>query len=341
MTRAVSVAALLVSLGCNNWPAEPSELSVAVTNAAAIRGGRPAPLRVAYSESPGWNALEIAVERGWFRNVGLRVELTALDYVSAVDGFSARRFDAVTVTNEDALVMGAAGTASKMVLLSDYSNGSEKIIARPGIEAFKDLKGKRVGLELTMVEHLLFLRACEKNGIRSSDIALVNFPTAETPQALTAGDVAGVAASYPVSAQALRLVPGAKAVFTSADVPGLVYDALAVSPASLAERRADWIKFVKVWYWIADYIRSPNTHDAAVGAMATKVGLSSEEYAASMAETYFLSLAEAKTRYAKAPGLDSLYGSTSVADDFNVSHKVYADPQPVDDYIDPGLIESL
>jgi NitT/TauT family transport system substrate-binding protein len=333
--------AALAALGCNNWAAEPNEVSANPRYAVAIRDSRQPPLRVAYSDWPGWAGLEIAVERGWFKSVGLKVELTRSDYVSSLDAFSSRRFDAVTVTNVDALVMGAAGAGSKMVLLSDYSNGNDQIIAGPGIETFKDLKGKRVGLELTMVDHLLFLKACEKNRINSSDIALVNFPTGETPQALTAGDVAGVAAWYPVSAQALHFVPGAKAVFTSADVPGLIYDGLAVSPASLAERRDDWLKFARVWYWIADYIRDPKTRGIAVAFMATKVGVSPEEYALSMAGTYFLSLAEAKKRYAKGPDLDSLYGSTSVADEFNVSHKVYREPQPIDDYIDRGLIESL
>ena len=60
-----------------------------------------------------------------------------------------------------------------------------------------------------------------------------------------------------------------------------------------------------------------------------------------MPGTYFLSLDEAKKRFAKGPGLDSLYGSTKTADEFNVANKVYATAQPVDDYIAPELINSL
>jgi len=331
----------VMPLGCEDWAAEPSALAGPATGVAANMASRQPPLRIAYSDWPGWTALEIAVERGWFRKAGLKVELSRADYLSSLDAFSSKRSDAVTVTNGDALVMGAAGAKSKMILLTDYSNGNDKIVALPGIESFKDLKGKRVGLEFTMAEHLLFLKACETNGMSSSDIALVNFPTSETPQALTEGEVAAIGAWYPVSAQALRLVPGAKTVFTSADVPGLIYGALSVSPTSLNERREDWVKFAKVWYWIADFIRNPKTHAVAIGIMAAKVGISPEEYGLSMAGTYFLSLPEAKARYAKSPGLDSLYGSTSIADDFNVSHKVYKDPQSVDDYIDPNVVESL
>jgi NitT/TauT family transport system substrate-binding protein len=60
-----------------------------------------------------------------------------------------------------------------------------------------------------------------------------------------------------------------------------------------------------------------------------------------MPGTYLLSLDESKKRYEKGTGLDSLYGSTQVANDFNVSNKVYKEPQPIDDYIDPSILSSL
>jgi NitT/TauT family transport system substrate-binding protein len=299
------------------------------------------PLRIAYGDWTGWSALEIAVERGWFKKAGIAVEFLPSDYLSSLDAFSSGKVDAVMMTNGDALVAGAAGARSKMILLTDYSNGNDKVVARPGIGTFKDLKGKRVGLEFTLVDHLLFLKACERNGMTPKDVELVNVPTNETPQALAAGDVVAIAASYPVSAQALRFAAGAKPIFTSADVPGLIYGGAAVDPTSLARRHDDWVKFARVWYWIVDFIRDPKTRDQALAIMAAKVGASPDQYAATMAGTYFLSLQEAKARYVRGGGLDSLYGSTSVADEFNVAHKVYREPQRVDEYIDPGIVASL
>jgi NitT/TauT family transport system substrate-binding protein len=144
-----------------------------------------------------------------------------------------------------------------------------------------------------------------------------------------------------VSGQALRAVPGAKAIFSSADVPGLIYDTVAVNPSSLAQRHDDWVKFVKVWYKISDYVRDPKTQADAVAIMAAKVGVKPEEYAAAMPGTYLLSVEEAKKRYAKGPGLDSVYGSTQVANDFNVANKVYKEAQSVDDYLDPSIVTSM
>jgi NitT/TauT family transport system substrate-binding protein len=322
-------------------PAKPAAAAPAPAPAAPPPAPAAAPLRVAYSDWPGWTAFEIGIQKGWFKEAGVDVEFSWFDYLPSMEAFTAGKVDAVMVTNGDALVTGANGAKSKMILVTDYSNGNDKVIAKPGIKSLKQLKGKKVGLELTLVEHLLLLQGLQKAGMKASDVTLVNFRTNETPQALSSGQVDAVAAWYPTSSQALTAVAGAKPLFTSADVPGLIYDAVAVNPQSLAKRKDDWAKFVKVWYRISDFVRDPATQPEAVKIMAAKVGVKAEEYAAAMPGTFFLSLADAKKKFDKADGLGSLYGSSKVADDFNVANKVYAAAQPIDEYIDASIIKSL
>ncbi|HEX4449206.1 MAG TPA: ABC transporter substrate-binding protein, partial [Polyangiaceae bacterium] len=237
---------------------------MASASAAAPPAPAKTPLRVAYSDWPGWTAFEVGIQKGWFKDAGIDVEFSWADYGATLDNFSAGKADAVMVTNGDALVTGAAGAKSKMILLTDYSNGNDKVVGRPGIKAFKDLKGKKIGLELTLVEQLLFLKGCEKNGISPKDVTFIGTKTNDTPQVLGSKQVDAIAAWYPVASQALATVPGSVALFTSADVPGLIYDSVAVNPASLAQRHDDWVKFVKVWYKISDYVRDPKTQADAV-----------------------------------------------------------------------------
>lgn len=340
------VVAFATNLACkkDNKDAPPPAPVAAPAPAAPAPAPPPppaAPLRIAYSDWPGWTAFEVGIQKGWFKEAGVDVVFSWFDYLPSMDAFSAGKVDAVAVTNGDALVTGANGGKSKMILVNDYSNGNDQIIARPGIKSFKELKGKKVGLELTLVEHLLFTKALEKFAMKPTDITLVNFPTNETPQALASGQVAAIAAWYPVSAQARKAVAGSKALFSSADVPGLIYDTIAVNPASLSKRKDDWAKVVKVWYRISDFVRDPETRAEAVALMAAKVGVKPEEYAAHIPGTYFLSLEEAKKRFTKGEGPDSLYGSTKVADSFNVANKVYKEAQSVDDYIFPDFVQAM
>ena len=339
--RLLSFVMIGAMAGCSgDKPAAPAPSSDTTAPSPSVAGAK-APLRIAYSDWPGWTAFEVGIQKGWFKEAGVDVEFSWFDYLPSMEAFSAGKVDAVTMTNGDALVTGASGGKSKQILITDYSNGNDKVVAKPGIKSLSDLKGKKIGLELTLVEHLLLLQGLQKVGLKQADLELVNFRTNETPQALASGQVDAVAAWYPTSSQALSTMTGAKAIWTSADVPGLIYDTLAVSPQSFAQRKDDWAKVVRVWYRILDYVKDPKTQPEAVAIMAGKVGVRAEEYAAALPGTYFLSLAEAKKVFAKGAGLDSIYGSTKVADDFNVANKVYAQPQPVDDYIDGELTLAL
>jgi NitT/TauT family transport system substrate-binding protein len=85
------------------------------------------------------------------------------------------------------------------------------------------------------------------------------------------------------------------------------------------------------------YINDPKTQDDAVKIMSARVGLTPEAYKPLLKGTYLLSVADAKKIFQKGDGFGSLYGSSKIADDFNVQNAVYKEPQNVDSYIDPSL----
>ena len=299
------------------------------------------PLKIGYSDWPGWVAWEIAIEKKMFEKEGVDVQFEWFDYVASMDAFAAGQLDAVSMTNGDALVTGSTGAQSVMILVNDYSDGNDMIIGAPGIESIKDLKGKKIGVEIGFVDHLLLLKGLEKAGMTEADVELVNVPTNETPQVLASGQVDAVGAWQPSSGQALSMVPGSKRIYSSADEPGLIYDVLAVSPTSLAANRDEWQKVVKVWYQAVDFLKDPETREEAISIMAARVGLEPEEYKGFMDGTKILTLEEALPFMKKAEGFKSLYGSSEIADQFNVDNQVYADKQPVDSYIDPSLMEAM
>lgn len=295
------------------------------------------PLKIGYSDWPGWVAWQVAIDKGWFKEAGVDVKFEWFDYSASMDAFTAGKIDAVTVTNGDALVMASGGAKNTMILLTDYSNGNDMIIAKPGIKSIKELKGKKVGLETGLVEHLLLLDGLKKAGMKESDVTIVNTKTNETPQALASGDLAAIAAWQPNSGEAMKRVPGAKPVFTSADEPGLIYDVVAVNPSNLASHKAEWAKVVKVWSRVVAYIEDPKTQADAIKIMSARVGLSPEAYLPLLKGTKLLSLDEGKKALVKTTGFKSLYGSSKIADEFNVKNAVYKTPQDVEKAIDPSF----
>lgn len=295
------------------------------------------PLKVGYSDWPGWVAWEVAIEKDWFTKAGVEVQFEWFDYVASMDAFAAKQLDGVLMTNGDTLVTGSTGAASVMIIIGDYSNGNDMIIAAPGIDSVKSLKGKKVGVEVGFVGHLLLLNALEKAGLSESDVELINVPTNETPQVLASGDVDAIVAWQPNSGQALKQVPGSTAIYTSADEPGLIYDVLAVAPESLSSRKADWEKVVDVWYQVVDYINDPATQADALSIMSARVGLSAKDYAPLLAGTKLLDREEAKKIFKNTASFGSLYGSSKISDDFNLKYEVYGDAQDLSTYIDASL----
>jgi NitT/TauT family transport system substrate-binding protein len=298
-------------------------------------------LKVAYSDWPGWIAWDIGIQKGWFKQAGVAVDFSWFEYLPSMDAYSGGKVDAVAVTNGDALVTGSSGGPSKCILVNDYSNGNDMIVAKPGIKSIADLKGKKIGVEVGLVDHLLLLKALESAKLTEKDVKITNITTDQTPQALKSGSVDAIAAWQPNSGQALKEVPGSTAVFTSASVPGLIFDQLCVNPKSLAERRADWMKVVKVWFQIADFIKDPKNVDEAAKIMGQRVKLSGEEYKKFMNGTAFQDLAGNVKAYTKGEGLDSVFGSSKTVDTFFTKNKMYKNPVKFEEYIDSSLVDEL
>jgi NitT/TauT family transport system substrate-binding protein len=312
-------------------------LGLAAGTAMLASAASAAPLKVGYSDWPGWVAWQVAIEKGWLKEAGVDVQFEWFDYVASMDAFAAGKIDGVTVTNGDALVMASGGAKNVMILLTDYSNGNDMIVGKPGIKSLKDLKGKKIGLETGFVEHLLLLNGLEKAGMKESDVTIVNTKTNETAQALASGDLAAIGAWQPNSGEAMKRVPGAKPIYTSANEPGLIYDVITVSPSSLSSKRAEWAKLAKVWDKVVTYINDPKTQPDAVKIMAARVGLKPEAYLPLLKGTKLLTLEEGKKVFAKADGFKSLYGSSKIADSFNVKYGVYKQAQDLGKAIDPTL----
>jgi NitT/TauT family transport system substrate-binding protein len=313
-------------------------LGLVVSLAAGSAHAAPAaPLKVGYSDWPGFVAFQVAIDKGWIKQAGIDVAFEWFDYSASLDAFSAGKLDAVLATNGDTLVMGSGGGKGVMVMLTDYSSGNDMVVGKPGVKTLKDLKGQKVAVEMGLVDHLLLLNGLEKAGMTEKDVTLVNSKTNETPQVLGSGQVAAIAAWQPSSGQAMKNLPGSTPIYTSAQAPGLIYDVLTVSRGSLTAHKADWVKLLKVWDRAVHYINDPKTQDDAVKIMSARDGLSPAAYKAFLAGTHLLDLADGKKAMVKGPGFDSLYGSTVNADKFNVKYAVYKKPEAVDTYIDPTL----
>jgi NitT/TauT family transport system substrate-binding protein len=336
---------LLFGLACHkaavsSAPGPSARAPMSAEAPLASAEAKSAPLRIAYSDWPGWVAWEIALKKGYFKDAGVDVSFVWLEYVPSIEAFSEGKVDAVCMTNGDALVAGSSDAASVGILINDYSNGNDMVVARPGINTLADLKGKKIGVEVGFVDHLLLMEALKSAKLTEADVSIVNAKTEQTPELLKSGSVDAIAAWQPNSGRALDDVTGAKPIFTSANVPGLIYDLMFVNKKSLVRQRADWEKVTQVWFRVVDFMSDPTHHAEAAQIMGARVGLSADKYSRLMDGTRLLGSAENRKRFRKSADLSSVQGSSEIVDKFNVANHVYKESVAVDPYFDSSLVEA-
>lgn len=298
-------------------------------------------IKIGYSDWPGWVIWEVAIEKEWFKDAGVNVEFVWLDYVESMEEFSKGKLDAVCMTNGDALVIGAAGKKSKGILINDFSNGNDMIIARKDVKSVLALRGKRIGVEIGYVGHLLLNSALKLNKISSENVTLVNIPTHKTPEALKDGKVDAIVAWQPHSGRALKITPNSNAIFTSADVKGLIYDLLFVDPEHLKLNRDSWRKIVHVWFKIIQYInKNEKNFKDSLKIMSKRVGVLPKELEILLKGTALLDLKGNQRVIKTSTGCFSIIYSTQTVDDFNVKHGIYSKSQNIHSYFDFSILFS-
>ncbi len=298
-------------------------------------------LRIGYSDWPGWVAWEIAQKKGFFEKHGVNVSLQWFEYGPQMDAFAVGRIDAMGISNGDSMVLNASGARNIIILVNDYSNGNDKIVGVPSIESITGLKGKKIGVEVGCLSHMLLLNALTKNGMTEKDVTLVNMPTHQAAQTLASGGVSAIVAWQPNSGAALDLVKGSKELYTSANEPGIIYDTLSVSAESLLKYREEWGKVVAAWYDVIDYLNDPKNLPEALNIMAARVGVTPEKYATYMKGTRFLTADEAMKVLEKQAGFGSVYGSSVITDEFFVKNQIYKSHVEVSRCIDPGFTRAF
>ena len=108
-----------------------------------------------------------AFSKRWADKYGVVIKVQRFDYAASLDAFVAKNIDACTMTNMEALDMpAAAGVDSTAVIIGDYSNGNDAVLARNNL-TLAQLAGKPILLVQKTVSEYLLERAMDMNGLDS------------------------------------------------------------------------------------------------------------------------------------------------------------------------------
>lgn len=260
-------------------------LSVSVAAAAPKKD-----FKVGWSIYVGWMPWGYAADSGivkkWADKYGITIDVKQFnDYVESINQYTAGAYDAVTITNMDALSIPAAGGVDTTALIvGDFSNGNDAVILKNKTK-LTDIKGQNVNLVEFSVSHYLLARALESVKLAEKDVKVVNTSDADMAAAYKTADVTAVATWNPIVSEILNS-PDAHKVFDSSQIPGEIMDLMVVNTEVVTENPAFGKALVGIWYeTLAKMLADNADGKAAKEAMAKASGTDLAGFNAQLAAT--------------------------------------------------------
>ncbi|WP_395337516.1 putative urea ABC transporter substrate-binding protein [Novosphingobium sp. BL-8H] len=263
---------------------------------------------IGWSIYAGWMPWPYAQQAGivkkWADKYGLKINIVQVnDYVESVNQYTAGKLDGVTLANMDALTIPAAGGKdTSAIIVGDYSNGNDGIMLKGGGD-LKSLKGKQINLVELSVSHYLLARGLSSAGMSLTDVKTINTTDADIVGAFASPDVTAAVAWNP-QLSVMKAQPGAKEVFSSANIPGEILDLLAVDTATLKANPKLGKALAGIWYeTVALMKRQDAEGKAARAAMAKLAGSTPEAFDGQLTTTYLYSDPKAAVAATDSPAL--------------------------------------
>ena len=185
---------------------------------------------VGWSVYAGWTPYHYMNKSGllrkWADKYGIAIKVQRFDYAPSLDAFVARNIDACTMTNMEALDMPAAsGVPTTAILIGDYSNGNDAVLARGGLQ-LKDLAGKKMLLVEKTVSEYLFDRAMTINNLRDQikRVRMINTSDSDIATAFIGDTSATAVVTWKPMVSQVAKQKGVASLFNSSQIPGEILD---------------------------------------------------------------------------------------------------------------------
>lgn len=305
---------------------------------SACSGSQPAsvsaPLNIAWTVWAGEYPHLIAKEKGFFEKRGLDVNLILYEsQTPELADMQSGKVDGGVFSLTDSMAMIANSPDSvRIVMAADISTGADAIVATPEIQAFSDLKGKRVAVNLGSQTEFFIRYALDVNDVSLGDISLVDMDPEAVPAALGSQVAAGHTWD-PYLSEAVNA--GNRVIFSTSDAPGVLADVFVFRKSVIDSRPEDVRAYIAAWFEALEYWQ--NNPEESKTIIAKYTGLTVDEVSSEGIKL----LGFEDNLKAMSPGTDtgSVFYTAQLNVDFLVGIGAVSNAIDVREVILPGFIQ--
>lgn len=217
-------------------------------------------LRVGSNQWPGYEPIYLARDLNAFN----RNEVNLVELPSATDVMQFLRNGNLTggmLTLDEVITLIADAVPLRVVLVMDTSHGADAVLAHPDINSLDNLKGKKLGVELSALGALMLESVLEAAKLEKKQLQIVPLTIDQQEKAFRTGAVDAVITFEPTRSH--LLAHGAKEIFNSRQIPGRIIDVLAIREEAI-ESHAGHLKKLVAGYFEARRFMSTDPDAAAV-----------------------------------------------------------------------------
>jgi NitT/TauT family transport system substrate-binding protein len=202
------------------------------------------PVRLALPFWPAYELAWLARDLGYYdpRRVELIETHPPLDVERA---YRQGIVDLAPLPLNEVLAIASHDPEQRVVLVIDFSNGGDAVVAHADVTRAADLKGRSIAVEPSTLGALLLTRFLEHAGLTRNDVTVLLIELDEHIDAFRSGRADAVITSEPIRTTLLQ--SGARDVFNSSQMPLEIADVLAGSAGLIAQRRDDVAHIVDGW----------------------------------------------------------------------------------------------
>lgn len=223
----------------------------------------------------GYGPWHIAEDQGYFEENGLEVEQTVFGASDRIAAFASGDLDVANFAVHSAYLLQQQGVEFQLIALLDYSLEADGVLAGPGIDGPEDLEGMDVAYEPASASEIMMAATLEQGGLTLDDVNAVPLSAADAASAVIAGQVDAAVTYEPYISPSIAEDPELSAVFTGADMPGIVSDILVVRDDFIEENPEAVEGLLQSWGDSIDYFEQ--NEEEARGIIADGVGASTPE----------------------------------------------------------------
>ena len=180
--------------------------------------------------------------------------------------------DAAAMTLEEAIFAKSRDQHLQVVMVLDFSQGGDVLIAKPELKSLSDLRGKVIGVENTPLGALMLDAILKRANLQAEDIRIRPVTYDQHVVMLTSGELDAVITFEPARSQ--LLAAGFRDLFNSSAIPGMIVDVLVVSKPVL-DRYPDRLTALISGYLAARKLVLAQ-HSATIAGIAKRTKVSPE-----------------------------------------------------------------